>query len=281
MELILSALGLTALQIILGIDNVIFLSIVTSKLDEGFRNRARKIGIIISMLLNTILILLAGFLVNIETDLFSLFGKSFNAHDVIMVSGGFFLVFKAVKELYHNIEQKGTDKPLKKQTMFSMVMTMTVIDLIFSIDSTVTAVGMSDVRWVQLGATLTAVFCMFLFFKTINKFIEKHPSFKMLALAFLVLIGFSLFIDGMGIEIPKAYVYSMMVFAILMEILNIRFDRNIKNAEIPEMVEIEKPIGDFIINENSDIKHLQMENGAYYHYADVCKLLNRLKKKLS
>jgi predicted tellurium resistance membrane protein TerC len=231
MELILSVLGLTALQIILGIDNVIFLSIVTSKLELDFKNRARKIGIVISMILNTILILCAGFLSNMKEELFSIFGKSFNMHDVIMVLGGFFLVFKAVKELYHNIEQKGTDKLIEKKTMLSMILTMAAIDLIFSIDSTVTAIGMSDVRWIQLSATLTAVFCMFLFFTTINKFIEKHPSFKILALAFLVMIGFSLFIDGMGIEIPKGYVYSMMIFAIFMETLNIRFDKNSKKLK--------------------------------------------------
>ena len=281
MELILSVLGLTALQIILGIDNVIFLSIVTAKLDPDFKQRARKIGIIISMVLNTILVLSAGILANMKDELFSLFGKSFDMHDLIMVIGGFFLVFKAVKELYHNIEQKDEDKPIEKKTMFSMLLTMTLIDFIFSIDSTITAIGMSDVRWIQLTATLTAIFCMFLFFTPLNKFIEKHPSFKILALAFLVMIGFSLFVDGMGIEIPKGYVYSMMVFAIFMETLNIRFDKNIKKSEIPEMVEIEKPIGDFIINENPDIKYLQREDGAYYHYADVCKLLNRLKKKIS
>lgn len=231
MDLILSVLGLTALQIVLGIDNVIFLSIVTSELDPTFKKKARRIGIVISMIMNTILILCAGFLANMREELFSIMGKSYNVHDLIMIVGGFFLVFKAVKELYHNIEQKGTDKPIEKKTMMSMIMTMTAIDMIFSIDSTITAVGMSDVRWIQLTATLTAIFCMFLFFTPLNNFIEKHPSFKILALAFLVMIGFSLFIDGMGVNIPKGYIYSMMLFAILMEILNIRFDKNIEKKE--------------------------------------------------
>lgn len=231
MDLILSVLGLTALQIVLGIDNVIFLSIVTSELEPDFKNKARKIGIFISMLMNSVLILCAGFLSNIEGELFTAFDKSFNVHDLIMVLGGFFLVFKAVKELYHNIEQKGTDKPIKKKTMLSMIMTMTAIDFIFSIDSTITAIGMSDVRWIQLTATLAAILFMFFFFTTLNNFIEKHPSFKILALSFLVMIGFSLFIDGMGVYLPKAYVYSMMVFAIIMETINIRFDKNTKKQD--------------------------------------------------
>lgn len=236
MDLILSVLGLTALQIILGIDNVIFLSIVTSELETDFKNKARKIGIVISMVLNSILIVCAGFLANMTNELFFVFGKPFNTHDILMIGGGFFLVFKAVKELYHNIEQKGTDKPIKKKTMMSMVLTMTAIDMVFSIDSTITAIGMSDVRWIQLSATLTAIFFMFLFFVPINRFIEKHPSFKILALAFLVMIGFSLFVDGMGIHIPKGYVYSMMIFAILMETLNIRFDKN-TNKKTPITIE--------------------------------------------
>jgi predicted tellurium resistance membrane protein TerC len=234
MDLILSVLGLTALQIVLGIDNVIFLSIVTSELETDFKNKARRLGIIISMFTNTILILCAGFLANIKTELFSILGKPFNVHDLIMIGGGFFLVYKATKELYHAIEQKGTDKPIEKKSMLSMILTMTMIDFIFSIDSTITAIGMSEVRWIQLTSTLTAVLFMFFFFKTLNNFIEKHPSFKILALSFLVMIGFSLFVDGMGIEIPKAYVYSMMVFAILMETINIRFDKNVKKEESVE-----------------------------------------------
>lgn len=282
MDLFLSVLGLTALQIVLGIDNVLFLSIVTSKLEVDFKKRARRIGIFISMIMNTVLILSAGFLANMHEILFTVLGKPFNVHDLLMVGGGFFLVYKAVKELYHNIEGTGTEKVIEKKSMTSMLLTMTAIDFLFSIDSTITAIGMSDVRWIQLVATLSAVVFMFFFFNTLNNFIERHPSFKILALAFLVMIGFSLFVDGMGIILPKGYVYSMMVFAVFMEILNIRFGKNLKNTiEVPEMVEIEKPIGDFIINENSDIKHLQLEDGAYYHYADVCKLLNRLKKKLT
>lgn len=232
MEIILSLIGLTALQIVLGIDNVIFLSIVTSKLDEKTRNRARKIGVLISMCMNAILISLAGFLTNMHEEVFSLFGKSFNVHDLVMVIGGFFLVFKAVKELYHKIEMKNENKPFVNVSMFKIVLTMSLIDLVFSIDSTITAVGMSDIRWIQITSTLSAIAAMFFFFVPLNKFIEKHPSFNVLALAFLVMIGFALFVDGMGIELPKSYVYSTMLFAILMEVLNIRFDKNRTKKEV-------------------------------------------------
>jgi predicted tellurium resistance membrane protein TerC len=227
-NLILSLLGLIALQVVLGIDNVIFLAIVTSKLEAKFKDKARKIGIVISMAMNTILISLAGFLSAMHGEVFSIFGKSFDVHALILIAGGFFLVFKAVKELYQNIEQKhGTpDQKLQQDNLFKIVATMTAIDFIFSIDSTVTAIGMTNVRWIQIVATLTAIMIMFFFFVPLNKLVEKHPSFKILALSFLVMIGFALFVDGMGIEIPKSYVYSMMVFAILMETINIRFDKN-------------------------------------------------------
>lgn len=249
MDLILSVIGLTALQIVLGIDNVIFLAIVTSELETDFKSRARKIGILISMAMNTVLILSAGFLANMKDELFSVFDKSYNVHDLLMIGGGFFLVYKAVKELYENIEQKGEEKPLEKKSMLSTIMTMTAIDFVFSIDSTITAIGMSEVRWIQLTATLSAVLFMFFFFNTLNNFIEKHPSFKILALAFLVMIGFSLFIDGMGVELPKAYVYSMMIFAIFMEIINIRFDKNVKKTKTNELEELEEYIREELLEE--------------------------------
>lgn len=228
-NLILSVLGLTALQIVLGVDNVIFLSIVTSKFKPEFKKKARRIGIFISMAMNTILVLSAGLLSGMTSELFTVFDKGFNVHDLLMVIGGFFLVFKAVKELYENIEGRDEEQTeVKQKTMMSTIMAMTLIDFIFSIDSTITAIGMSDVRWIQLTATLSAILFMFFFFNPLNAFIEKHPSFKILALAFLVMIGFSLFIEGMGVSIPKGYVYSMMVFAILMEALNIRIHKKKK-----------------------------------------------------
>jgi len=226
-NILLSLLGLTALQVVLGIDNVIFLAIVTSKLEVKLKNKARRIGIMISMVMNTILIAFAGYLSDMHGELFSIFGKSFDLHALILIAGGFFLVFKAVKELYQNIEQKhGHVETVKQQSLLKIVATMTAIDLIFSIDSTVTAIGMTDVRWIQIVGTLSAVLIMFFFFVPLNRLVEKHPSFKILALSFLVMIGFALFVDGMGVEIPKSYVYSMMVFAIIMESINIRFDKN-------------------------------------------------------
>jgi predicted tellurium resistance membrane protein TerC len=203
------------------------------------------------MVMNTILILSAGLLANMKDELFTLFERPYNVHDLLMIGGGFFLVYKAVKELYENIEQKGEEKPIENKTMLSTVMIMAAIDFVFSIDSTITAIGMSEVRWIQLTATLCAVLFMFFFFNTLNNFIEKHPSFKILALAFLVMIGFSLFADGMGVELPKAYVYSMMVFAIFMEIINIRFDKNAKKTKTSnELDELEEYIKEELMDTN-------------------------------
>lgn len=231
MDILTSVLGLTALQVVLGIDNVIFLSIVTSKLNPEVRAKARKIGVLISMCMNAVLISFAGLLTNMHEELFSILGQNFDGHDLVMIVGGFFLVFKAVKELYQKIEMKDEERPIVNSSLFKIIMTMTMIDLVFSIDSTVTAVGMSDVRWIQIVSTLTAVAIMFFFFVPLNRFVEKHPSFKILALTFLVMIGFALFVDGMGVHLPKSYVYSIMVFAILMETLNIRFDKNSKQLK--------------------------------------------------
>lgn len=243
-EFLISFFGLAALQVVLGVDNVIFLSVVTSKLDPELKLKARRIGVLISMVMNAILIGLAGYLSAIEVNLFSIAGQDFTTHDIILMAGGLFLLYKAVKEVYVKVEHKDHGpKALKAQSLGSILVTMTMIDMVFSIDSTITAIGMTHDRVIQISATLAAISAMFFFFNPINRIVEKHASIKIIALMFLVLIGFSLFVGGLGTEIPKSYVYFGMAFSLLLEGLNIRHDVNKKKTAQPDgmMVFISSP----------------------------------------
>lgn len=235
-QFILSFLGLAMLQIVLSVDNVIFLSIVTSKLDKKTRDRARKIGVLISIAMNAILISMAGFLSAVEKPLLTVVNREITLHDLIMVSGGLFLMYKAVKELYNKVEHREESHQSLAGTMGKIVGTMALIDFVFSIDSTITAIGMSNDRYIQVGATLLAIIAMYFFFTPISRVVEKHASIKILALSFLILIGFSLFADGLGAEVPKGYVYMAMAFSLIMEVVNIRHDKKKrrKNTPLPD-----------------------------------------------
>lgn len=226
MNFALALLGLTMLQIVLSVDNVIFLSIVTQKLPDELKAKARKIGVVISMCMNAVLILSAGMLSSLNNELFTANGRAFNLHDIILIGGGLFLVYKAIKELFQKIEGKHDDTNVKSQSLGQVILAMVSIDFIFSIDSTITAIGMSNIRTIQVVSMMLAILSMYFFFNLIAKIIAKHPSFNIIALAFLVLIGFSLFVEGMGIAIPKGYIYFAMIFSLIVEAVNIRFDKN-------------------------------------------------------
>lgn len=223
---VLVFLSLTALQIVLSIDNVIFISVLTQKLDPEKKKKARYIGVAASLFLNVLLISLARFLTSFEkTAIFTVGEHSFTIHNLILFIGGLFLIFKTAKEIRTKF-----DKPLDedeliigtslKKTVFSMIL----IDLIFSIDSTITAIGMTEIKLFQFGSVIIAILFMFFFFNIINKITEKYPSLKVLALCFLFLIGFNLFAEGLGAEIPKGYTYFAMIFTLVVELINIKID---------------------------------------------------------
>lgn len=224
-ELLLTFLSLTILQIILMIDNLIFISVLTEKLEKKDKAYARRIGLIISLCLNTILILLAGALTSLHTELFSYKGYHFTFHNLILLIGGLFLLAKVVKEIRHKIDAVKDNSNIKSfKSITQIIINMALIDMIFSIDSTIIAIGMSDIKWIQIGSVLVAILIMYLCFNFINKVTDKYPSLKVLALAFLFLIGFSLFTSGLGVEIPKGYVYFAMFFSLLVEFLNIKIE---------------------------------------------------------
>lgn len=227
--LILTFLSLTFLQIILMIDNLIFISVLTESLNKTDKAYARKIGLVLSLLLNTGLILLAGFLTSLHTELFSVGEYHFTFHNLILLIGGLFLLVKVVKEIrckIDNVCHTSSTKTFKSVTQ--VIINMALIDLIFSIDSTIIAIGMTEVKWIQIGSVLVAIVIMYFSFNFINKVTDKYPSLKVLALAFLFLIGFSLFTGGLGVEIPKGYVYFAMFFSLLVEFLNIKIETKSK-----------------------------------------------------
>ncbi|GAA4527837.1 TerC family protein [Chelativorans composti] len=215
---------LVVLEIVLGIDNLIFISILTNKLPQDQQARARRIGISGALVLRLALLGTIAFIVTLTTPIFSLFGHGFSWRDLILIAGGLFLVWKATKEIHHSVDPSDP-----KENMIGAVSTLTVgsaigqilmLDLVFSIDSIITAVGMTDHLAIMFVAVICAVAVMLVAAEPLSRFIAANPTVVMLALAFLLMIGMTLIADGMGFHVPKGYVYTAMGFSALVEALN-------------------------------------------------------------
>lgn len=216
-------LTLTVLEIVLGIDNIVFISIVSAKLPEEQRAKARKIGLALALITRVLLLLSLKWLMSLTAPLFSVLGHNVNGRDLILLGGGLFLVYKAVMEIHGKLEGAEHGKHAdSKATMGSVIGTILVLDIVFSLDSVITAIGMADQIGVMVAAVVVAVGVMLLFATPISDFVERHPTVKMLALAFLVLIGVNLIAEGSGQHIPKGYTYFAMAFAVMVEMLNIK-----------------------------------------------------------
>ena len=215
---------LTALELVLGIDNIIFISILVDKLPPEKREVARRIGLFAAMFMRIALLLALAWIVGATTPLFSVFGQGFSGRDLILLGGGLFLLYKSVSEIHETMEGgSGSHGPSAvKATFAAVIMQIMVIDLVFSLDSIITAVGMVDEVAVMIAAVIVSVALMMLFASPIGRFVSHHPTIKMLALAFLVAIGVVLIAEGFGHHVPKGYVYSAMAFAVVVETLNIR-----------------------------------------------------------
>lgn len=227
-EIIISLLTLVGLEIVLGIDNVIFISILAHKLPVHQQKRARRLGLILAMFLRLILLSLVALIMQLKQELFSLFGQGISGKDLILILGGLFLLYKSTVEIYHKVEGKEGDTTSKfKATGFlQVIVQILIMDMVFSIDSIITAIGMVKVIWVMYVAVVISVGVMLFAAEPISKFVNNHPAFKMLALAFLLLIGFALVSEGFGIAIPKGYIYFSMAFSLLVDILQMRMNRN-------------------------------------------------------
>jgi predicted tellurium resistance membrane protein TerC len=215
---------LVVLEIVLGIDNLIFISILTNKLPEGQRERARKIGIGAALLMRLALLATISIIVQLTDPLFEAFGHGFSWRDLILIAGGLFLVWKATKEIHHSVDPEDHKDNMIGETiqvsMAGAVFQILLLDLVFSIDSIITAVGMTDEIAIMYIAVIAAVTVMLLAVNPLSRFIEKNPTVVMLALGFLLMIGMTLIADGFGFHVPKGYIYAAMGFSALVEGLN-------------------------------------------------------------
>ncbi len=226
-------LTLSALEIILGIDNIIFISVIANRLPIEIREKVRQFGLIFALLTRILLLLSLSWVMGLTNPLFNFADKAISGRDLILLLGGFFLIWKASKEIYTEVEvgehdadsidpsSANTKKSLSSLFIGSVVQ-IGLLDIIFSLDSVITAVGMVDQIGVMIAAVLASVFIMLIAAKPIGDFVHRHPSIKVLALSFLTVVGVVLIAEGMGVHIPKGYVYVAMAFSLTVELLNIR-----------------------------------------------------------
>lgn len=223
-ETIIALISLIALEVILGIDNIIFISILADKLPEDQRNKLRYWGIGLAMIMRLLLLSAISWILRLDQSLFTLFDIGFSGKSLILIAGGLFLIYKSTKEIYHKSEIAAQETPHipVKHSFKRLLGEVILLDLVFSVDSIITAVGMVEELWVMYTAVIVTVIIMLIAAKPISDFIHKHPSFKILALCFLMMIGVSLLAEGLQFKIPKGYIYFSMAFAFLVDVIQIR-----------------------------------------------------------
>ena len=221
----IALLTLTALEIVLGVDNIIFISILSSKLPAEKQKRARNLGLMGAFVTRVLFLLSISWIMRLERDLFTVFRHGVTGRDLILIIGGFFLIGKATHEIHDKLEGDDDfdeDAGRAGRSLAAVVTQIMLIDIVFSIDSVVTAVGMAESVIVMIAANVIALGFMLLASGKLSAFVDRHPTIKMLALSFLVLIGTNLVAEGFGVHVPKGYTYSAMAFSVLVELLNLR-----------------------------------------------------------
>jgi predicted tellurium resistance membrane protein TerC len=223
-ETIIALISLIALEVILGIDNIIFISILADKLPENQRNKLRFWGIGLAMIMRLLLLAVISWILRLDQTLFTWFDIAFSGKSLILIVGGLFLLYKSTKEIYHKSEIASEETPriLVKNSFGKLLGEVILLDLVFSVDSIITAVGMVNELWVMYTAVIITVIIMLIASKPISDFIYKHPSFKILALCFLMMIGVSLLAEGFQFNIPKGYIYFSMAFAFLVDVIQMK-----------------------------------------------------------
>ena len=217
--------ALIAMEVVLGIDNLIFISILTNKLPEHQRERARRIGIAGALVLRLVLLATISFIVQLTQPVITLFGQGFSWRDIILIAGGLFLVWKATKEIHHSVDPAGDEDGMfeaqpSSASYAAVIGQILLLDMVFSIDSIITAVGMTEHLAIMVIAVIVTVAVMLLAATPLANFIQANPTLVMLALGFLLLIGTTLIAEGFGAKIPKGYIYAAMAFSVFIEILN-------------------------------------------------------------
>lgn len=231
---------LTVLELVLGIDNVIFISILAGKLPAEQQARARFIGLALALVMRVILLFSLSWVMTLTEPLFSVFGQAISGRDLILIVGGLFLIAKSTHEIHGSLEGEEGHAVKKVYASFgAVIVQIGLLDIVFSLDSVITAIGMVDKVPIMIGAVVISIIAMMAFAGSIGTFVQKHPTIKMLALAFLLLIGFTLVVEGIEMHIPKGYIYFAMAFSVLVEFLNMRLRRK---AEKP--VDLHDPYHD-------------------------------------
>jgi len=227
---------LAALEIVLGIDNLVFIAILTNRLPEPQRPLARKVGLAMALLSRLALLATIAWIVTLTRPLFSVAGLGLSWRDLILLGGGLFLIMKATREIHHEVEGDGEPehgvggRAAMRASFAAIVAQIAVVDIIFSLDSVITAVGMANDLSIMITAMVIAMLVMLASARTVSRFIDQHPSLKILALAFLLLIGVMLVAEGMGTHVNKGYIYFAMAFSLLVELLNMRYRRGRRPA---------------------------------------------------
>ncbi|MCG7857685.1 TerC family protein [Flavihumibacter sp.] len=233
MELIIALVTLILLEVVLGIDNIIFISIVTDRLPAHQQKKGRRLGLLLAMLMRLLLLTIISFILKLEGNLFTILSNNISGKDLILIAGGIFLLYKSASEIYHKMEGEDgdTSKNIKVTTFGSAIGQILILDLVFSVDSIITAVGMVDELWIMYTAVVVSVGVMLFASEPISKFVNNHPAFKMLALSFLLLIGVSLIAEGLEVHIPKGYIYFSMAFALLVDVFQMKMNKR-KSAPV-------------------------------------------------
>ena len=225
LDAIIPLISLISLEVILGIDNVIFISILSDKLPDSQRNKLRYWGLGLAMVMRLILLTLISWILKLDQNLFTLYDINFSGKGLILIAGGLFLIYKSTVEIYHKTElANNSDQPVvpKTSSFKRLLLEIILLDLVFSIDSIITAIGMAQELWVMYTSVIVAVVIMIFASQPISFFIKKHPSFKILALSFLMMIGLSLIAEGFHLSIPKGYIYFSMAFAFIVDIIQMK-----------------------------------------------------------
>jgi len=230
-ENLIALLTLTLLEIVLGIDNVVFISILADKLPEHQRARARRLGLALALITRVLLLLSLSWVIRLTEPLFTVIGQEISGRDLILIGGGLFLLGKATYEIHENLEgEEGHSSAKARATFAGVIVQILLLDIVFSLDSVITAVGMVDEIIVMIIAVIIAVVIMLVSAEAISGFVNRHPTLKMLALSFLLLIGLALLLEGFEQHVPKGYIYFAMGFSVFVEFLNIRVRRRRERA---------------------------------------------------
>ena len=231
---------LTMLEIVLGIDNIVFISILAGKLPADQQGKARTLGLSLAMITRILLLLTLSWLSNLTTPFLTLFGHEFSGRDLIMLGGGLFLVGKSTREIHHKLEGDDRTEVRAHPTFVSVIIQILLLDIVFSLDSVITAVGMASHVTIMIAAVIIAVIVMLFTSGPLGRFVERHPTVKMLALSFLLLIGVTLIAEGFGQHVAKEYIYFAMGFSVFVEMLNLKMtSKHAKTVKLNEPLDPE------------------------------------------